>query len=75
MVLGTVPGESEGDGVVALCPLFLAEQWFGGVFIPKSRQKHRDGTLQSDMLLLNPAITQMRSLRTNFILKCLVCTN
>lgn len=70
-----IPAEDEDGGIIALWPLFLAEQRFGGVLIPKPRQKHRDGNVQSFMLFLNPAITQMRSVRTNFILKCLVQTD
>lgn len=61
--------------IVVLCPLFLAEQWFGGVFILRSRQKHLNRNVQSFMLLLNPEINQMRQIRTNFVFKCLVLTS
>ena len=75
MVPDSVPGNSEGGGVVAHCPLLLAEQRLGGAFIPKPRQKHGDGNVQSFTFLLNPAITQRGSGRTNSVLKCLVHTD
>ena len=59
-------------GLLLSVPSFWLSNGLEECVLPQLRQTHHDGNVQSFMLLLNPAITQMRSVRTNFVLKRLV---